>query len=58
MDAYYQGHNMRIQMWKNGNEAARKELEAKSVPLPSPESMNEKVADESIIEVAAIDRLD
>ncbi len=27
MDAYYEGHNLRIQMWKNGNEAARKRLE-------------------------------
>lgn len=56
MRAYYEGHNMRIQMWKNGNEAARKELVAKSVP-PAAE-YNEKVADEMIVEVPAIERLD
>lgn len=58
MDAYYEGHNLRIQMWKNGNEAARKELEAKSVPLPSPEYINKKVADETVVEVPAVERLD
>lgn len=64
MDAYYEGHSMRIQMWKKGNEAARqrlaatqKELEARSVPLPAMEYLNEKVEMETTIEVPAVKTL-
>lgn len=55
MDAYYEGHALRIQMWKNGTEAARRELEARSVPLPAPVRLDEKVADEKRARVQVIE---